>query len=246
MEIITSAKNERVKTVKKLSDKKYRRESGLFVVEGVNIVKDLPLDADVDAFYATQSAAEELLDVFTKFSAPLYVVADGIFAAMGETVTPHGALAVVRLPHPKSRRGNVIVLDGVTDSGNLGAIIRTAAAFGFAGVYTINSADAYSGKTVRASMGGIFKVDIIETTYDGLDSLIENHEVFALDMQGDNLANITPTRPIAIIAGSEAHGVSERLLSRADHVVSIPMCGDMESLNVAVASGIAMFNYTVK
>ncbi len=246
MEFIESASNPKVKAVRKLADKKYRKEAGLFVAEGVNILKDMPQNAPVDSFFVTKSQADELAYVYNKFDVPVYAVADGVFKSLSDTVNPSGILATVRLLWDESAAdGNAVVLDGVSDPGNLGTIMRTAASFGFCTLYLVNCADPFDNKSVRASMGGVFRLNLIKKTAEEMPDILKNYFTVALDMGGEPLKKIDTDKNIAIIAGNEAHGVSDLMLNAADKIMSMEMKNGMESLNVAVAAGIAMYNLSV-
>ena len=160
------------------------------------------------------------------------------------TVTPYGLAAAVVIPvHGFALpAGNAILLDGVSDPGNLGTILRTAAATGFKEVYLLDCTDAYAPKAVRASMGGIFRCVVREVDHEQAEALVTGTRSAALDMAGESIFASPLPAPCLFVAGSEAHGVSERLLGAVKEVRSLPMTGGMESLNVAVAAGIAMYN----
>jgi TrmH family RNA methyltransferase len=245
MNTITSITNEKVKAVRKLKDKKFRQKEGLFVVEGINILRDIPSSVDIDCFFVEEGIFSEVEGLISAKNAPVYVVSQEVFKSISETVSPSGLVAVVKTPDAKLCGGNLLVLDRVSDSGNLGTIIRTAAATSFLDILLINCADAYSGKVVRATMGGIFNVNILEVSEDEAVEAIKGRDSYALDMGGNSITSFKPATPVAIILGSEAHGVSERLLKAANNIASIPMQNGMESLNVAVAGAIAMYNLTI-
>lgn len=245
MDIITSTSNEKVKAVRKLDNKKFRREAGLFVVEGVNIIKDMPSSVTVGSFFVAEGIYNEVESIISAYNAPVYVVSESVLKSISDTVTPAGLIAVVKIPEPKVSGGNMLILDGVSDSGNLGTIIRTAAAANFNDLFLVNCADAYSGKVVRATMGGIFKVNIFDISLSEAVEILKGYDSYALDMGGKSITVFKPEAPIAIVLGSEAHGVTDTLLSACRHIASIPMLNQMESLNVAVAGAIAMYNLSV-
>lgn len=242
METITSSANEKVKAVKKLRLKKYRDEAGLCVAEGVNILCDLPQSVEVRAFYYTDSV-KEVEKVTARFpNAEKFLVTDAVMAAMSDTDTPSGILAVITSPHEKELSSDALVLDGVSDSGNVGTIIRTAAGAGFNDVILINCADAFSGKAVRASMGGVFRVNVISKVYDDLPRLLNNYRKIAVDMSGKDVFSYSPDgKKIALFLGNEAHGLSQFSRDISDETLSLPMANGQESLNVAVAAGVTMY-----
>lgn len=243
MEIITSAQNRIVKLARSLADKKYRDEHGLFLAEGGNLVKDIPRGAEVSFLLLTPERAGEAAELLASTRAQVYYVSDAVMKSLSDTVSPYGMAAALKIPRREFAlpQGNALVLDGVSDPGNLGTILRTAAAADFTDVYLLDCADVYAPKTVRASMGGVFRVRAAKVTEEQAAEVAEKTVSVALDMDGGSIAECTLTPPVTLIAGSEAHGVRERLLKAAGGVKSLPMKNGMESLNVAVAAAVAMY-----
>ena len=243
-EIITSTKNATVKLARSLAEKKFREEHGLFLVEGGNIVKDIPVGTEVEFYLVSESRAEETAAALALTRAKVYYVTDAVMKSLSDTVTPYGLAAAVKIPERQFAlpEGNAILLDGVSDPGNLGTVIRTSAATGFGDVYLLGCADAYAPKTVRASMGGIFRVRVFDVDEDGAVRLASATRSAALDMAGEDIFSAHLSAPVLIVAGSEAHGVRESVLRASREVLALPMTGGMESLNVAVAAGVAMYN----
>ena len=229
-----------------LKDKKARREADLFVAEGVNFVCDLPDKTLIDRVYYTASAARrpEVATLFDEISAPVFEVSDSVMKSMSDTVSPSGVLAVLRIPHPTpSGSSRVLILDGVTDPGNIGTMIRTAAAFGFEDVYAGHEVDFYSPKIVRSTMTGLFSVQPINCDLSCTlpDLASRGYTLIALDMQAPSIRDVHVEGKIAVIVGSEAHGISTLTRSCAHRICSIPMQGNIESLNAAVAAALAMY-----
>jgi len=243
-EFISSVSNDKVRFVKNLKNKEARDESGLFVVEGGNIVRDLAGSSEPLMFFTTKRREEEFSEVFLRFpNVAVYTLSDKAFAAASESESPFGVLAVLKKPQKPFQKpiGNALILDGVSDPGNLGTIFRTAAAAGFSDVYLLECADAYSGKTVRASQGAVLSLNIFEIDLTrALDIATSTYSV-ALDASGRRDLEEKPP-PVTLILGSEAHGIRPALLAAASATMSIPMKA-MESLNVAVAAGIAMYKF---
>lgn len=243
-EIITSFANDKMRFVRKLQEKKFRDESGLFVCEGGNIVRDLPDCAEVSAFVVSDDRADEYARIFSKFPfAELHVVTKNVFESVSETRTPFGVLAVVKKTDTAFCEpcGNAVLLDRVRDSGNLGTIIRTLAACGFPDLYLLECADPFSGKCVRASMGGIFQIALHEISVGQAVSLCEAHRALTLDMGGENLFSLHVEESFLLVAGSEAHGVCKELSGASAKIVSLPM-KNIESLNVATAVSVAAYH----
>ena len=166
---------------------------------------------------------------------------------ISDTTTPAGIVAVVAMP-PDRRvsKEDVVVLDGISDPGNFGTIVRTCVACGITQILAVNCTDWTAGKVVRGSMGGVFSVNIVTVAGgDEAGALLADHNVYALDMGGENVyeAVIDKAKPFALVTGNEAHGVSQFFRQRADKILALPMKEGMESLNAAVATSIALYTF---
>lgn len=237
MERIESVNNERVKRIISLKDKSARRETGLFIVEGYNNIKDCPIKA------------EEIF-VCSDFNKPLpecdnvYYVSQRVADKIADTVTTQGIFGVYRIPdtNVKAPTGaKAMVLDGISDSGNIGTIIRTAVACGYSDIYFHNCADVFSPKVVRSAMSAIFKLNVSIGTAEEILSVFKANGFtpYILDMNGKNVFETEFNKP-AFIVGSEAHGVSDEFRASVKDVISLPM-DNMESLNAGVAAGVVMY-----
>lgn len=245
-ELITSINNPKIKYVKKLTDKTFRRETGEFIVEGENIIKDLQGDINVVMLFVQKDKAEEYEYLINRrITDKIYMVDSKVMRALSDTVTPCGVLAVLKIPDKKvAIEGNVAVLDGVSDPGNMGTIIRTCVACSVENIIAINCVDAFSPKVVRASMGGILRVNIIEKDRDEALELLKNYQKFCLDMNGQSIYELDGiSYPFAVIVGSESQGVSE-IFKQNSKIISLPMSGNIESLNAAVSMSIALYELT--
>lgn len=243
VEMITSKQNAFVKSVRALSDKKVRDEKGLYTAEGVKSVADAFVSGQkVVSVIVTENGKKLLSSTAEIPCAAVETVSDDVFKSVSGEVTPQGVLAVIEKPKelPASPAGDCVFLDGVSDPANVGAIIRTAAAAGYKDVYLADTADAYSPKSVRASMGGIFRVRTHAGGREDLAKLL-NVPVYAADMGGENAFSVKPEGNFCILVGNEAHGVSEFMRKRADKIIGIPMQNGMESLNAGVAAGVLMY-----
>ena len=242
--LITSTQNSRIKNLRALyKDKNLRKTQGVFIAEGVNLVKDVSPCFIVRELYIKQSKYEQLEYIEKKFETEAYVVKDGIFDAVSDTVSPSGVIAVIEKPvyEMEAKGETVILLDGICDAGNMGTIIRSAAARGISTIISVNGTDAYSPKAIRASMGGIFYVNVIECIPERALELLNGYKMVVLDMGGEDIYDYKPEYPIALAVGSEAHGLSETIRNKADKVIAIPMKTGIESLNAAISISIAMF-----
>ncbi len=242
-EYIASIKNPKVQHVRKLKDKAYRRSSGEFVVEGENFLKDIPLDIEVTAFFIQKNKFSQYEYIVNQHPRDkIYLVDDKAMLAMSDTVTPSGILATVKIKRvDEVVIGNAAVLDGVSDPGNMGTIIRTCAACGIDNIVAIDCVDYLSPKVIRASMGGIFAVKIIEKTISEALELLKNHYLYALDMNGENLFSIDKIlTPFALVVGNESKGLSQKIKDNSK-IISLPMSGKIESLNAGVSMSTALY-----
>ena len=237
--MITSKQNSFIKEIRSLSLKKNRDELGLYVVEGVKAVKEALSSQQVKAVVCTERGQALLGEVKIRTE----LVSNEVFKSISGEVTPQGIIAVVVKPQNALRApsGNCVLLDGVSNPANVGAIIRSAAAAGYSEVFITNdSADAFGDKAVRASMGGLYKVSVYYGEREELISVINKPFVIA-DMGGENVFETKIKNEFCLVVGNEGNGVSQRLKDVATVTVSIPMENGMESLNVAVSAGILMY-----
>lgn len=242
---ITSVKNQRVEFVKKLKDKRFRKEQGLLTVEGENLVKDLPSEIEVESVFVLEERLTDFEYILARYGEDKIIAVDcKVMKAVSETVTPSGILAVVRYAQgERNISGDAVILDGISDPGNFGTIVRTCAAVGVRNVVAIDCVDPTMGKVVRASMGGIFKVNILECDRAEALDLLKERELYALDMSGESIYSLQrPSRPFALAVGSESKGLSEEIKNKA-RVISLPMSGQIESLNAAVSLSVALYEF---
>ncbi len=171
-------------------------------------------------------------------------VSDDVFRYLSDEKTPQGVLCRVQIPQftAKKPQGSCLILDGVSDPGNVGAIIRTANGAGYDEVYLLEDcADAYSPKAVRASMSGIFFTKIYQVERAKIGEITSGIPVVIADMGGENVFSFPSMQTFALVIGNEANGVSDELRALASHTVKIPMSATQESLNAAVSAGILMY-----
>lgn len=240
--MITSRQNGLAKRLRAFRDKKYRDDKGEFVVEGAKSVREaVSRGFTVELVAATVKGAALVKDLNVEPE----LLSDDVFKSVSEEVSPQGVLAIVK--KPVTAAGGItditekcVFLDGVGDPSNVGAIIRSAAAFGYNTVIIADGADAYSNKSVRASMGGIFRVKILSGTRAEMLKKTKIPLVIA-DMNGNALGNLKVPEKHCLVIGNEAHGVSDELKALAEISIAIPMQNGMESLNAAVSAGILMY-----
>ena len=243
--VITSIANEKVKLLRSLADAKNRKELGLYVAEGANLVKDIPSPESVRLLFVKESKQSQFAEIISRFPSEVVVLSDDLFDRVSDTVTPAGIAAVVEIPKTTDisdiNDEKIIVLDHVADAGNVGAVLRTAVAAGYKTAVLLGSADPYSPKAVRASMSAIFKINLCFSNNNAFlcSKNIVNYDIMVLDMAGENIFSHVPQRKYALVVGNEAHGVSNEIKA-VGRKLSIPMTA-MESLNAAVSAGVAMY-----
>ena len=251
---LTAVNNPQVKAAAELKQKKYRLERGLFLAEGLRTVEEaVAYKAVVSIFYTAieDDRTRAVLEEAAAQQVKLTCVSDTVLKKIADTETPQGIIAVckmqpVALDDLLASGKMLLVLDRVGDPGNVGTMLRTADAAGIGGVVLLKgSVDAYAPKTVRSSMGSLFHVPVLAGV--GEEDLIESahsagYELLVTCLDGaDNLYKADLHGRLAFVMGNEANGVSRGLLAAADKRVYIPMAGRAESLNVAMAAGIVMF-----
>lgn len=245
MERIVSTSNKRVMELKKLAQKKYRTELGLYLIEGAKMVADAVAAGVNIAYIAVDEEAAINFAVFEQKGYNVYSMPSGLFRSVCDTVTPQGIIAAAKIPVAElsAPEGNCVILDGISDAGNLGTIIRTAAAAGFWDIYLINCVDAYNPKCVRSTMSGLFWVRLHECGYEFLETVKARATLIGADMSGKDYRTYPEQKnAVALVIGNESHGISERARAACDSMLSIPMAR-VESLNAAVAAGILMYKF---
>ncbi len=242
IESITSTKNQFVKLARSLSQKKFRSQTGLFLAEGANLIKDIPDSVEIEFCFVTLKRIGEI-DAIIARGVKVYEVSEELMAYLSDTVSPYGIALVIKIPTREfdSPKGNALLLDRVQDPGNMGTIFRTAAACGFEDIYLLDTVDIYSPKVVRSTLGGLFRVRAYSIDSEQAIALCKRENSAVLDMGGENILENKVQTPTLFVVGNEAHGVSEALKSVAKKTYSLPMKNDIESLNVAVATAVAMY-----
>ncbi len=251
---LTGLQNPQVKSAAELKQKKYRQQQGLFLAEGLRTVEEAVASKTVVSIFYTAIEDDRTRSVLEEAAAQqlkLYCVSDAVMKKIADTDTPQGIIAVCKMQNVTldkllSKGEMLLVLDRVGDPGNLGTMLRTADAAGIGGVVLLKGCvDIYAPKTVRSSMGSLFHVPVVSGI--GEDNFIAEakdagYELLVTSLEGaDNLYKADLGGRIAFVMGNEAGGVSANLLERADKRVFIPMAGRAESLNVAMAAGVVMF-----
>lgn len=237
--VITSTDNAKVQEVAKLADKKYRKFYQSYVIEGERLVRDAIFHgAQVQNIFVSESVVEEL-----DFPNAI-VVSDRVFAKMSGTVNSQGVLAVAKIPQAElvEPQGNCLILDNLQDPGNIGTLIRTAVACGFTDIYAVNCADLYSPKVVRSAMSAHFCLNLHQT--DDIAKVFDvasKNVILACDMGGRNIFDCKFDGNVALVLGNEGNGLSAYSRANANDTICLPMANNFESLNVAVAGSVIMY-----
>ena len=249
--MITSTSNNQVKYLVQLQNKsKIRKENKEFVVEGIKIVEEAPKDRIVK-IYVSENFTQSNEEAIKKISSEYEVVSDSVFSQMSDTQTPQGILAIIKMVEYSiddliKNIPLIVIIENLQDPGNLGTIIRTGEGAGISGVLmSSNTVDIYNPKTIRSTMGSIFRVPFVyENDFlDAIDS-IKNKEitVYAAHLDGKNGYTAEKySGPSAFLIGNESNGLTESAAKKADVLIRIPMCGKVESLNAAIATTVLLY-----
>lgn len=246
--MIESTKNDMVKLFKALSTAKERKRTGLICIEGPKMVEDALQAGWEFELCLYDPRWEQLALRLIQAGVKAFPAGEAALCAAAQTQTPQGILCTVRMQEPTGFGGLVLALDGVQDPGNVGTMIRTADAAGFGGVLLgTGTADPFSPKVVRATMGSVFRMPV-QMTMDMAGTLnemkSEGYVVSASALDGENFfTRSADAEKAVLVVGSEGDGVSPSVLSVADRILCLPMAGGAESLNAAVAAGIMMYDW---
>ena len=250
--MITSTSNPQVKKLLQLQKKsKIRNEEGVFVVEGLRMFVEVPKDR-VQKVYVSESFYNKKKQELNLHEFPFEVLSDTVFDYVSDTKTPQGVLCIVK---QKSYQVNqllnitnphFIVLDNLQDPGNLGTILRTAEGAGVHAVFmSKDCVDLYNPKVIRSTMGSIYRMPTIYI--EEIPSLLEEFRKkgirsYAAHLDGKTFYDQEDYRTgTAILIGNEGNGLRDEVTKSADTLVQIPMQGEVESLNAAIAASVLMF-----
>ena len=242
-QVITSRKNPLLQQVRKLlSSRKAREEAGLYAADGIKLrAEAVRCCPGLDTVILSEGVEAELPE-----NVRLIRVPEDVMASVSPMETPQGALFLCRMPEKKTfvPTPGMLLLDGIQDPGNLGTILRTADALDIPVALLEGCADPYSHKVVRASMGAVFRVQPVLTTWEEAEQKCRQAGipigVTALSPRAKDLRQ-AELRTMAVVIGSEGRGVRQEILDSADAELIIPMNPHCESLNAAVAATIVLW-----
>lgn len=260
--MLSSTSNPKVKQVVNWQTKaKDRRRDGIFLVEGIKMFLEAPIDSIRDVYISApllekckkhaEAKSEEILArlKYTGYEE----VTEEVFAKMSDTQTPQGVLVVVDRPEytledmlGDSKAPLLVILEDIQDPGNLGTILRTGEGAGVTGVImSRNTVDIYNPKTIRSTMGSVYRVPFlyVEDLQATLAQLQEkNITLFAAHLKGKKeYDELDYTGPVGFLIGNEGNGLKEETANMADTYLRIPMEGRVESLNAAIATSLLIY-----
>ena len=240
MKHITSGTNSTIKQIVALHDADARRTTGLCIVEGMRAVKTFAAHCELEQLYITSEKLESVKDIAPDM---ITLVEHHIMKKISTAATPSGILAVFKIPAtPATLEAEPgVVLAQITDPGNMGTLIRTAAALGITSVIIIEGTDPWSPKVIQASAGTIALVKIFQFRWEQLLEYKKNLKLCALVVSGGTSPESLTTKDQLLVIGNEAHGLPKKWQDDCNTLITIPMPGNVESLNAAVAGSIALY-----
>ena len=248
---IASSDNKFYKILKKLDKKKYRDQNNIFKAEGEKFLKEKINFTKIIIKESKYEYLEKKYNI-TQYN-NLTILKDDLFNEISEQENSQGVIVLYSklLTSIDNIVGDVIILDDVQDPGNIGTIIRTMEASGFKNIIlTKGSVDVYNPKTVRATMGGIFKINAIYETPEKIVEFLKanNYQIISTVLSKDSIDynDIVLKEKNAYIFGNEGHGITDYFIDATDIKTIIPIYGDVDSLNVSVASGIFLYKMREK
>lgn len=256
MERITSKENDVIKNIRKLKEKKYRDLNNKYIIEGIKIIQEaINEKVKIEKIIICEDCenietiSKEIMYEIAKYEC-IYVNAQ-IFNSITDVKKPQGIIAIVEKENNEKdidyTQDIILTLDDLQDPGNLGTIIRTADSVGLKQILVSNkTADVYNPKVVRATMGAIFRVKIIEC--EDIEKTLKEakkhkYKTVITSLQAKKTIYEIEYKKKIIIIGNESKGIRESIQKEADEKIKIPMQGKTESLNASVATGIVLYEY---
>lgn len=233
--MIESVNNERIKRYAKLQQKKYRDLEGLFIVEGDHLVEEAKKN-------------NLLVDTFSLDGSEGAQVSESVMRKLSSLSTAPNVLGIVKKRESKEIAGNILILDGIQDPGNLGTIIRSAVAFNIDTIIaSSDTVDVYNQKTIRSSEGTIFNINYIVADLEEILPSLNECDIYTTNVvNGEDIRTIDVTKKYAIIMGNEGAGVRKKIATLANKTLYIPISEKCESLNVAIATSIILYELSKK
>lgn len=233
--MITSLENEKVKLLIKLNQAKYRKKEQRFIVEGAHLV-----DEARKANLLIECFSIDEIEGYTQVSIP-------VMNKIANTDTTVTEIGLCKMIEKNELSDKILILDGVQDPGNLGALMRSSKAFGFDTIVLgEGTVDIYNDKAIRASQGAIFKLNFIKAKLRVFIPTLKGYNIYGTNVvNGIDLNDVEVTNKIGIVLGNEGNGISDEVNNLLAKNIYIPM-NNTESLNVSVAGGIIMYSLANK
>ena len=228
--MIESVNNERIKRFSKLQNKKYRDLEGFFIVEGEHLVEEA-------------KKKNLLVEVFSLDGSDGTIVSEAVMRKLSGLKSVPKVLGIAKKPENTQIKGNILMLDGIQDPGNLGTIIRSAVAFNIDTIVaSLDTVDVYNTKTLRSSEGMIFNINYVTADLENIIKNLKDYNVYVTNvLNGESLDDIETKGNYALIDGNEGSGVRKNIQELATNTLYIPMNDKCESLNVAIATSIILY-----
>lgn len=254
MNRIESGDNKKIKRLKSLDRKKVRNREDLFFIEGRKLLDEaLSSRIRITEVYVSDTYYQNNMSYVDKLTIKnLYLVRDGILESLSYMKSPEGILALgippkFDVPDVLKKGNPVLVMDRINDPKNAGTMIRSAEAFGIGCVFALEGCtDLYNEKSLRASMGSIFRVPYIKISEE-IFTVLKNagYVIYGLDANGHNIETVSLDKRCALVIGNESNGLDKKIRKHLTETLSIPMQGKTESLNAACAAGIVMYKISL-
>lgn len=236
--LYTSINNPKIKQLKKLSQKKYRDQTNMFLIEGFHLIQEAEKRNYLKEVFVLEN---EKIDI----NVDTHKVSLNVMKYLSSLDTPPKIIGLCEKPKEKSINGNILMLDNIQDPGNLGTIIRSAVAFNIDTIILSKDVvDIYNPKVVRSTQGMIFNINILTKNLENevISLKKKGYKIYSTNVTfGKELKTIEKNKKFVIIMGNEGSGVSQNLLDLADDYLYIPINNNCESLNVAVATSIILY-----
>jgi len=253
MQQISSVNNKTIKDLAKLNKKKYREDTGMYIIEGFHLIEEaLQAGRKFQYLLGTDEALSKVEEYGVDLSnKSVILINKAITRHLSSTKNSQEIFMVLKIDQPKEfpfNYGKWVLLDNLADPGNVGTIIRTADAAGFDGVVlSPESVDLYNPKTQRAMQGSQFHIELIKQDLASVITTLKSYDipVYAsmLDKSAKELPDFEKVPQLGLVIGNEAHGVSDFIAKLSDEKLYIPIKGQAESLNAAVAAGIMIYHF---
>ena len=239
--LITSVNNDKVKELVKLKEKKYRDKTGLFFVEGIDLVEEAYKNSMIKELFVLDGENVSI-DV------PVTYVSYDVMKKISDMESISEYYAVCYKKEELEIENRIVILDGIQDPGNLGTIIRSAVAFNFdTVVLSKNTVDLYNPKVLRSTKGMLFNINIIVRDIEEFINDLDGWTIYGTDViNGNNIKDEDISSKVAIVIGNEGRGISDSVKKLCDKFIYIGMNSDCESLNASVAASILMYEVNNK